>query len=178
MDTRIWGKIEEESLNIRIIFTMTLLVTGILFQNAEAKNFYKAKLRLKLTHSTAFDGTRTLERESANVVLSDDSNNFYNTVSYCQLKINNNLYNCTSSFSNKRNYSIFISSEEMKNILVTNFEMSTAQVDNLKLLNQYAINRSYSSYSGHERKTEFQFHTEKNEESFHLIVVARQARKQ
>lgn len=165
-------------MNIRLLSTLTLMVAGLLFQNAEAKNFYKAKLRLKLTHSTAFSGTKTLERESAKVVFSDDSTGYYNGASFCQLKIDNNIYNCTANFSNSRNYSISISAEEIKKILVTNLEMSAANVNNLKLMDQYTINRSYGSYIGTDRRTEFQFHTDKNEESFHLIVIARQARKQ
>ncbi len=152
-----------------------LVVTGILSENAMAKNFYKASVSLKLTYSNAFQKTQTLESKRAHVVLSDDSMNYNEYGTFCQLKIDSKIYLCQGRFNSKKSYVFSLNEETLKQILQTHFNLSTSTILSMNLTSGYSITRSWSGYDGTDRVTKLQFHTDKNEESYHLIATARKA---
>ena len=157
--------------------TFALILVLLSSNTAWSKNFYKAKMRMQLTYSSAFDKTRTLERGLVEVVMSDDSNS-YNNSSFCLLRMKSTTYPCGARLSSVRSYGVAVDAETLKKILADQFDIKAEILNGLKLDENYSIARSYSSYSGTDRKTSFQLHTEKGNESYHLNVVARKAHKQ
>jgi len=153
-----------------------IIAAGLVSNNAMAKNFYRAKVRMKLTHSSAFDKTRTLKRTTAQLVISDDSGS-YKASSFCQLKIENKVYKCQGKLSDSRNYYFGVDSETLKQILETNLGLSTSTVLGFKLDANYTFARSWSRYSGTDAKSSHQIHTDREDESYHLRTRSRKARK-
>ena len=153
---------------------VVLLTAGLMSENSMAKNFYKASVSLKLTYSNAFQKTQTLESKKAHVALSDDSSS-YSYGTFCQLKIDSKIYSCQGKLHSKKSYVVSLNEETLKQILQTHFNLSTATILTMNLTSGYSITRSWGRYDGTERVTKIQFHTDKIEESYHLVATARKA---
>ncbi len=157
-----------------ICLALLLLASGLLSQNALAKNFYKASIAVKLTHSSAFQKTQTLVSKRIEVVMSDDSHD-YNPGSFCQLKIDGKIYDCVGKLYSKKAYDVTLNEGVLKQVLQSHFSLPASTILSINLTAGFTMTRSWGKYEGTNRTTKAQFHTDKNDESYHLIATARRA---
>ena len=136
------------------------------------KVFYKNKIKLSLTHDTPYSLTKLGNANGFVYYSSDDS--------FCSLGINNKKYQCTVEkvmerlkrrqyFLNKRR--IYLNRSILKQILGDlGIDLNETE---LSLYDKYY---GFTIFDMEKNKRTFQFHTDNNEESFHLTIKSKRKR--
>lgn len=147
-----------------------LLATfSILFfiASAEARNFYTSTASLKLTHSSVSEGTRTIGRAQARVVFSDD-------LEFCEFTVKEKTYSCNETDRTNRFFTYITFPDT---VLKDALNLSDEAYQEIHLPGRFSYNlkfrRSLNSarrYLGFNKKKIIQLHTDRNDESYHLIV--------
>ncbi len=154
----------------------TVLLTGFASPEAWSKNFYKSKMKLKLTYSNAYAKTKTLGRTKAVVMMSDDNGSA--GASFCEFKTKKKSYPCVASFYGQNKYNITLSPEILKAVLTDEFKIDSARIEKMDLSKSLQLLRNATRYYGIEKTMSMQIHTDSEIESYHIIATARKARLQ
>jgi hypothetical protein len=156
-----------------------LLSISLFSGSAWSKSFYRAKTKLLLTYSTANSKTVKIAKTKGVINFSDDkAENYYVTSSYCQLKIKSINYNCTAIYNGANNFTIYLESIVLKEILKREMGIDGARINNMKMADVMEFRREKDTNNMFAKKRfTMQIHTDEPNESFHLSSTTYKARR-